>query len=309
MRVVLTGASGQLGVYLLECLQRGGFDVLAWSGSETGVRAGVTLRPVDLTDQVITERALEAADPALVIHTAAIASADAVRRDPVRGTAVNVAATGHLADWCARERRRFILTSTDMVFDGTKSWWNEGDTPNPLSEYGRTKLRAERIAQQVPGSLTVRLSLLYGPSRCGKPGFFDKTLDALRRGEPQTFFRDEFRTPLALATAAEAIVGLARSSMTGVLHLGGRERLSRYEFMLNVAEANGIDSRLVLANFQSDVPSLEPRPADVSLDTTRLSRCLPDHEWPGVDEALRRMCGLPDVRALRNSETSEQSGT
>ena len=287
MRVVLTGASGQLGDYLLERLLKEGFEVSAWSGSDLGTRSGVALRPVELTDVGLVERVLKEVDPAVIIHAGAIASVEVVRRDPSRGAEVNVAATGRLADWCARHGRQLVFTSTDMVFDGTKPWWKESDAPNPLSEYGRTKVRAEAIVREVPGALTIRLSLMYGPSRSVRPTFFDKTIAALRRGEPQTFFRDEFRTPIALWTAAEAIVSLVREQTFGVIHLGGSERLSRFEFAGKVANALGVDANLVRGNLQSEVPATEPRPADLSLDTTRLSEWLPDLKRPSVEVVLK----------------------
>ena len=127
MRVVHTGASGQLGAYLLERLVREGHEISAWSGTHPGSRAGVALKPVEITHFDRVTRELDATDPAVVIHTAAISSAESVRRDPIRGRNVNVVATGHLAEWCSRHGRRLIFTSTDMVFDGSKSWWNESD--------------------------------------------------------------------------------------------------------------------------------------------------------------------------------------
>src|SRR4051794_13751985 len=106
MRVVLTGASGQLGSYLATRLVRGGHEVHAWSGTATGARGGVVLRGVDLTDEGATLRALDKADPAGVIHLAGVSSAEAVRLDPARARLVNVEATARLADWCSRRGRR-----------------------------------------------------------------------------------------------------------------------------------------------------------------------------------------------------------
>ena len=77
--------------------------------------------------------------------------------------------------------------------------------------YGRTKLEAEAAVTAIPGGLVTRVSLLYGPNPSGRPGFFDLAIDALRRGEPRDFFRDEFRTPLDYRTAADALVRLVES--------------------------------------------------------------------------------------------------
>src|SRR6516165_8087234 len=72
MRIVVTGASGQLGSYLLDQLVAGPYEVVAWSGSSTGSRAGLRFRPVDLGDEPAVTAALQEADPDVVIHAAAV---------------------------------------------------------------------------------------------------------------------------------------------------------------------------------------------------------------------------------------------
>ncbi len=239
MRVVLTGASGQLGAYLLDRLAEDGHAVAAWSGTDPGHRRGIALRPVDLTDPAATDRALAEADPDVIIHAAALSHYEGVRRDPERARAVNVEATARLASWCARRGRRLVFTSTDSVFDGTRSWYREDDPAEPIVAYGRTKREAERAVLATPGVLVARLPLLFGPSRSGRVVFFDRALARLREGEPQTFFEDEFRTPLDYATAAAILVRLAEAGTTGLLHVAGRERVSRFELMRRVATALG----------------------------------------------------------------------
>lgn len=291
MRVVLTGASGQFGSYVAERLAAAGHAVVAWSGTAGGVRGGVALRPVDLTDAAATERVLAEADPEAVVHAAALSTAAGVFRAPERARAINVEATARLAAWCARRGRRLVYTSTDLVFDGTRPWNREGDPARPVLAYARTKLEAEPPVLAAPGGLVVRLSLLFGPSRSGNPSYLDQTIAALRRGESAWFFEDEFRTPLDLATAAGALVRLLESGATGLVHLAGRERLSRFEFARRAAVALGLDPALVRANRQRDVPTPEPRPADVSLDTSRLAALLPDLERPTAEQAVAKLLG------------------
>lgn len=291
MRVVLTGASGQLGPYVACRLMASGHDVSAWSGTSVGTCEGLSLRAIELTDAGATDRALEEVDPDAVIHLAALSTADGVRRDPERGRAVNVGAAARLAEWCARRGRRILSTSTDLVFDGTRPWSREDDSARPVLAYGRTKHEGESAVLAVPGGLVARVSLLFGPSRSGRPTYLDRTVAALKRGEPQTFFEDEYRTPLDLATAADALVRLLESGATGLVHVGGRERLSRFELARRVAVALGLDAGLVRANRQGDVPSAEPRPADVSLDTARLAALLPDLDRPTAERAAARLWG------------------
>jgi dTDP-4-dehydrorhamnose reductase len=292
MRVVVTGASGQLGSYLIAALAGAGHVACAWSGNQAGQRGGVALEPVDLADPAATQRALERADPEVVVHAAAVSTVEAVWRDPAHAWRVNVDATCALAQWCRRRGCRLILTSTDLVFDGLRGWYREDDPAEPLLAYGRSKREAERAVLEIPGGVVARLSLLYGPSRCGKPTYFDRMLQAMREGQPQPFFSDEFRTPIHLATAARALERLACMAWSGLLHVAGRQRLSRHELMQRAAQALGIDPALAVPNRRADVPLPEPRPADVSLDTSRLAALLPDLPRPDVEEALAPFGGF-----------------
>jgi dTDP-4-dehydrorhamnose reductase len=286
MRIVVTGASGHLGRYLIAGLKDGPHEIVGWSGTFQGDVEGNAVRPVDLTDHRAVARALEDADPDVLIHAAAVSSAEAARRDPGRSLAVNVLATEFLSQWAAARDRRLVYTSTDLVFDGLSSWYAEEDEANPVLVYGQTKYAAERFALAMPRGLVARLSLLYGPSRSGKEGYFDRATTALRAGIPQAFFTDELRTPLHYAIASRILIRLAESETQGLIHVGGPERLSRYDLMRRVALALGIDPLLIQPNVRADVPLVERRPADVSLNSSRLISLFPDLDCPQIEEAL-----------------------
>ncbi len=280
MRILVTGAAGGLGTYVVESLAAEGADVVAW-----GRRAGVAVEGVDLEGEGWESR-LDAIAPEVILHLAALSAAEAVRIDPECGQRINVEATRRLAGWCGRRGRRLVFTSTDLVFDGSKPWNREDDPAEPILAYGRTKRAAESFVAATPRGLVARVSLLYGPSRNGREAYFDRTMAALRRGEPQSLFEDEYRTPLDLATAARILIALARSDVSGTIHLAGRERMSRFELIRRAAVALGLDPSLVRSNRRADVSLPEPRPADVSLDTSRLAALFPGIERPTVEEAL-----------------------
>ncbi|MFO0953676.1 MAG: SDR family oxidoreductase [Isosphaeraceae bacterium] len=293
MRILLTGASGQLGSYLTGVLKARGVDLVAWSGREAGERFGVPLRPVDLADPEGLDSALNEANPSVVIHAAALSTIEGVRLDPEYARAVNVRATGRIAEWCATHRRRLVYTSTDLVFDGKRPGgsYAEDDPTAPLTAYARSKWEGEASVLASPGGLVARMCLMYGPALGGRENYFDRTVAGLRSGTPQTFFSDEFRTPLPLPTAAEILFRLALSDVQGVLHVGGPERMSRDELGRRIARGIGAVPGLVRSNRQSDIVFPEPRAADVSLDTRKLRSLLPDLAWPTVEEAVAGMVG------------------
>jgi dTDP-4-dehydrorhamnose reductase len=279
MRLLLTGASGQLGAWLASC----GLADLVWPGPRRG--------GVDLTDADAVRAAWTAARPDAVLHAAALARVADCQRDPELARRVNVNATATLVQLAERHGIRLVYVSTDMVFEGEAAPYREEAVPAPLSIYGRSKVEAECIVLAGRRNAVVRISLLFGPSRCGRPSFFDEQVQALRQGLPLTLFADEWRTPLDLDTAARSLAALARSDVVGVVHLGGRERLSRLEMGRRLAAVLGADGANIRTVRRADVPAPEPRPCDLSLDSSRWRSLFPSVPWPSYDEALRTFLG------------------
>src|SRR5437016_5464683 len=112
IRVLVTGASGQLGGYLLRELRQQNCSAVAWSGSRTGQLFGYDLRPVDLTDADAVAAAFRSARPDAVIHAAAQARVDVCHRDPDLARRVNVEATARLAELADQAGARVVFVST-----------------------------------------------------------------------------------------------------------------------------------------------------------------------------------------------------
>jgi dTDP-4-dehydrorhamnose reductase len=244
---------------------------------------------VDVCDADALAAAFRKARPQVVLHAAAMARISDCIRNPDHASRVNAEGSAMLARLAAEVGARLVHVSTDLVFDGGKGAYREEDAAEPLSVYGRTKRDAETAILAYPGHAVVRLSLLFGPSVVGRATFFDEQVAALRAGRPVTLFVDEWRTPLSLATAADALTALAKSDYVGLIHLGGPERLSRWEMGLRLASRLGADPSLVIAGLRDRAPAPEPRPRDTSLDSSRWRVLFPDLPWPGYDAALRQL--------------------
>lgn len=299
MRILITGASGLLGHYLVRHLSGTAHHVTGWTGSQSVELFGVPLIPVPLTDADAVRQALLSARPDAIIHAAAMASVVKCLDAPELAWRVNVDATRELVSVASELSARFVLVSTDLVFDGRKGRYREDDEARPLSVYGRTKLAAEQAALGYDRAAIVRVSLLFGPALGRRRSFFDEQATALDKGLPCRLFSDEWRTPLALSTAASALVSIARSDVTGLLHLGGPERMSRLEMAERLARVLGRDPQLLVAVKRDSVAAEEERPRDASLDSSRWRELFPDHSWRGYDDALREMFGFASSAAVR----------
>jgi dTDP-4-dehydrorhamnose reductase len=291
MRLLVTGASGQLGAYLLQEAAASPLAVTAWSGTRTGRLFGVDLQPVDLGRRADVMAAFRTARPDLVIHAGALARVADCQRDPGQAALINTQSTSWLTELAAEAGARLLYVSTDLVFDGERGGYREEDAPSPLSIYGQSKAAAEGSVLAVPRGVVARVTLLFGPSLTSRPSFFDEQVAALREHRPVTLFRDEWRTPLSLHTAATALLALAESEITGILHLGGPERLSRLEMGDRLATYLGVKETSIRAVLREEVPAPEPRPRDTSLDSSKWRALFPGLPWPKWGEALEALLG------------------
>ncbi len=284
---LVTGAGGFLGVHVahraLQALPRGGRLVCQVHGATAAARtlarellpAKGTVAVADLADPAQRAGLLDDLAPGTVIHAAALSRIADCESDPGRAQEVNAAASEAIARWCAARGARLVHVSTDLVFGAREAppgGFTEEHEPGTLSVYGRTKLAAEAaVAAAHPSSAIVRLPLLLGPSHGRGLGASDSVLLAHGRGEVPRLFVDEWRTPLDVRSAAEALVELARRDFAGRLHVAGPERLSRHEIGLRALRRLGLradQARAALAA-SSRGESARLRPADVSLDAAR----------------------------------------
>lgn len=288
MRLLVTGASGQLGSYLLRESRLRTIDVIAWSGRRQGDLFNRALRPVDLTDAAAVAAAFHEARPDVIVHTAALTAVSDCLRDPQRAETINLQGSALLAELAHAAKVPLIHVSTDMVFDGENAPYREEAQTSPLSVYGRTKAESERAVLGYPRNMVVRLPLLFGPSLIGRPTFFDQLVLALAQGQRVTLFHDEWRTPLSLLTAARGLLALTEANPTGLLHLGGPERLSRLEMGQRLAAFLGCNPAPITAVSRYSAAG-EPRPRDLSLDSLKWRNLFPHQEWPAYEQALSQL--------------------
>ena len=261
MKVLVTGASGKLGCYLMQ-----------HAGVEGCSRSGEGHHRFDLTDSQLESR-LDELRPDVVVHSAALSAIPDCLSQPELADRVNHLASARLGRWCLKAGVRLVYVSTDMVFDGESAPYDEDAEAVPLSEYGRSKLRGEQAVLE-QGHLVARVALMVGPALGGKLSYYDQLLANLRAGKAVSLFQDEWRGMISYADAAEGLLRLARGSGRGIMHLAG-ERLSRLEMGQLLAVGLGSPD-LISAGQRSDFPSPEPRPRDLTMFSRRWDELLPD---------------------------------
>ena len=271
-RVLITGASGFVGENLAHRFVQDCKLALAY-GRTTPTGKASNVFSVDLSVRGNFSSALGDLTVDTVVHTAAIVNPDLCERDPRMALAINVEGTREVARWAEARGARMIFFSTDLVFDGKKGWYQEEDAPDPLNVYGRTKLDAEeQVASTCTQWVIVRLALSYGMTRGAKGDWTLAMRRALAAGRTLRLFTDQFRTPAYVDDTAEAVIRLARAGKNGIYHLGGTERVSRYEFGREFCSIFGLDEERLVPIRMEGADNAAPRAPDCSLDTAKLSR-------------------------------------
>jgi dTDP-4-dehydrorhamnose reductase len=267
-RVLITGAAGQLGRYLVPAVRAAGGTVAALGRRPA---PGIAVA-ADLADREATLEAVRRAAPDVVIHAAACTDVDGIEREPWRGEASNVRASLHVAQAALRAGAYLIAVGTDMVFpgDGGAPYVEHAPT-NPISAYGRSKLAAERaVLAASPEFAVARTAWLYG----GPGKHFPRTvLTMLRDRGAMEVVEDEVGSPTFAGDLAEALVRLASLRGSGVFHLVNAGGASRFELARETAKLAGLDPGMIrpitTTVFLERYPLPARRPSDSRLANVR----------------------------------------
>lgn len=301
MRILLLGATGQVGFELLRTLAPMGSVTAAARGGN--LDDGARCLDVDLANADSLASALDAANADVVVNAAAYTAVDRAEDEPDLADRINHRAVAAIGDWAARHAVRVIHYSTDYVFDGTATRpYREDDTTAPLGVYGRTKLAGEE-ALRASGArhLLLRTAWVYA----ARGHNFLRTM--LKLGKERDELRivgDQIGAPTPARLIAESTAALLHlwfdrgvtqdEGMDGTYHVASRGQCSWFDFagaILRGATERGLIERMpnIIPIATADYPTRARRPAYSALDCDRLEAAfglqLPAWE-PGVAGVL-----------------------
>lgn len=269
------GASGLLGAAVSREIIARGYNLFAYASQawvEPKNQYDVTSLPLDDFDSVIRE--LFDQWPDAVINCAAISSPDSVDQNKELAHLINVETAKKLAEVSSHLGARHIHISTDMVFDGTCCPYRSTDQTNPLSEYGRQKLEAEKQVLKVTDQnlVVLRITLLNGNSPRGNRSPHERILSALADGQRPTLFTDEWRQPSSADNVAQLIVELLeRPNLNGLFHWAGSDEISRYELGCKILDRFGFNQDKITPTMLTDSRErLGQRPSHLTFELAPL---------------------------------------
>lgn len=285
--VLITGGSGLLALNWALAI-RDRYSVTLGLHERDISLAGIKTRQIDLESVDYLVRAFETVQPQIVIHTAGLTNIEECEAKPGLAQHINVKLAANVAQACAKLGLPLVHISTDHLFSGGASSVDETHPTAPKNVYGRTKAEAEfRVLEAHAQTLVIRTNFYgWGPSY--RRSFSDVVIEALRSGKELTLFKDVIYTPILIETATQAAHDLVNLKASGIFHVVGDERISKYEFGLKIAEEFNLDSNLIKPGFLTDQVSLVQRPHDMSLSNQKTCNLL-GRKLGGVGEHIARL--------------------
>jgi dTDP-4-dehydrorhamnose reductase len=290
MKVGVIGANGQLGCDICAAFIGNGHDVIRLNHDV-----------LDVSNFNSVKISLEAANPQIVISTAAMHNVEACEADPLKAFQVNSLGARNLAILSNELDFTLFYISTDYVFNGWKnSPYIETDNPLPLNVYGNTKYSGEIFIRTIAKKYFItRVSGLYGKNPCrAKSGsnFVGLMLRLAKERDEIRVVDDEVLAPTFTQDIARQLVVMSKIDSYGIYHVAAQEGCSWYKFAKKIFELTGMKVKLSVAG-PGEFPAKVPRPKYSVLENNRLKSLNLD-QMPHWEEGLKSY--LKEINALNN---------
>jgi dTDP-4-dehydrorhamnose reductase len=243
---------------------------------------------IDILNLELVKNFLYEQKPDIILNCSGLTSVEQCEANQELANFLHVLFPTELAKFTAQESIGNIHISTDHLWDGLKQFYSEEDPVNPINIYGETKARGEKeVVKTNPLSLILRTNF-FGSGSEWRQSFSDWVISKLNKKQEFFGFEDIYYTPISVGYLLKFMNELFEIRYSGIIHVAGSERISKYEFILKMANQLNLNHSHCNKVKYSDVQQSVIRPMDMSLNTNRLSNVL-NTNIPDVVSSLRRI--------------------
>jgi dTDP-4-dehydrorhamnose reductase len=292
MKILVTGANGFLGYYLVEKLLQKNFTVIATGKGPCRLPftddKNFIYSEMDFTDPYNVHDVFEKHAPDVVVHAGAISKVDDCQQNQWQAYVTNTEATVTMVVNAEEYKSFFVFVSTDFIFDGEKGMYKEDDLPNPVNFYGKTKLEAEDAVKEYAYDWAiVRTVLVYGKPQLNRGNILTIIKDKLEKGGDYKVVDDQVRTPTYVEDLAAGIITIIERKAKGVYHLSGEDVLTPYQMACKTADYLGLDKSLIKRVTAADFSQPAKRPPKTGFVIDKAKKELSFHPL-SFDEGLKK---------------------
>jgi len=277
--ILITGASGQLGMSLKKIFNSK-YEIISTTGNNIPGGSSIYL---DVTNPMLFKEVVEMTNPDLVVNLAAMTNVDLCEKNPELAYSINIGGMDNLVN---AFKGPIIHVSTDYVFDGESGPYKEEDTTNPLNVYGLSKLKSEQLLlDHSEDSLVIRSNVLYDYSSKPEASFLNWVVDSLTQEEEISVVEDQWNNPTWTGSLAVVIDRAIDTQITGLVHWGDGDLVSRFDFANKIADVFNLKKSLIKPILTSELNQTAKRPLKSGL-TSDYAQNILNLEPPTIKECL-----------------------
>jgi dTDP-4-dehydrorhamnose reductase len=289
MKIFLTGATGLLGSNILSSIRDSHHIVANYRSRKVSPhKNNLTTENIDLTNKENLKKALIENDCNLVLNTAGYTDVNGCEKFPKRAFNENVLIAENLANVTNELNIDYIHISSDHLFSGKDKFIAEKEKTFPLNEYAKSKVQAEEKVMSINSNALIVRTNFYGWGPEHRNSFSDWILSSLRTKTSITMYTNLFYTPINVLTLIDTIFELYEKKATGIFNVVGEERVSKYDFGMQLAKIFKLDIDLISPAEYSCEKNNIKRPIDMSLSNKKLTEYL-GHPIEKTEEGIRKL--------------------
>jgi dTDP-4-dehydrorhamnose reductase len=225
--------------------------------------------------------------PNYIINCAANVNIDFLEKNPNIAYSVNVEGTKNIVKVSKKFNIRLIHISTDAVFDGERGLYVEEDNTNPINTYGKSKLLGEKYVRENLNNYVIIRTNIFGIDPNGRD-FISNIIKNLKNKKSMIGFDDIIYSPLEISNLVEMIIEILKINYCGIIHLSSDIPISKYQFILEVADVFKLDKTLVKKGTSEEIKFIAKRPKNLTLCNDKAKKILKTQIIP-LKESLKKI--------------------